>query len=342
MTYSDLYWDDVHKVVEQIPHVSNLFGKSILITGATGLIGSSIADILLFLNKEYNAKIHIVLAGRNKQKLSERFYFFSENIDFYFLQYEATSFEMNEIHIDYVIHSASNADPKMISEQPVETILSNIIGLSTLFKSAKETQRFLYISSSEVYGRKKDNNPYKEEDFGFVDILNPRASYPSSKRLAETLCAAYGKEYKKDFVIVRPGHIYGPTASQSDTRASSQFPRDILLGRNIVMKSSGTQLRSYCYCLDCASAILSVLINGKNGDAYNVSNKDSIVTIRQMAEAFAVAGNVEIVLDIPSDNEKASFNLMDNSNLDSSKIEALGWKAIFSMNEGAKRTLLLM
>ena len=98
-----------------------------MITGATGLIGSSIADILLFLNKEYNAKIHIVLAGRNKQKLSERFYFFSENIDFYFLQYEATSFEMNEIHIDYVIHSASNADPKMISEQPVETILSNII-----------------------------------------------------------------------------------------------------------------------------------------------------------------------------------------------------------------------
>lgn len=342
MKYSDLYWDDVRRVVEHIPNVEALYSKSILITGATGLICSAVADILLYLNRENYANIEIVLAGRNKQKMAERFYIFCEGIDYTFLQYDATTSEIPEISVDFVIHGASNADPKNISKQPVETILSNVIGLSALFKSAKDAQRILYISSSEIYGKKEDNSPYKEDDYYFVDILNPRASYPSSKRAAETLCAAYAKEYNRDFVIVRPGHIYGPTAAQSDSRASSQFPRDVLAGGNIVMKSQGTQLRSYCYCLDCASAILSVLLVGELGNAYNISNKDSLVTIRQMAEAFAIAGHSEVVFEIPSETEKASFNLMDNSSLDSSKIEELGWKAVFSMNEGAKHTLLLM
>lgn len=342
MNYCDLYWEDIRRVVEHIPNVERLFGQKVLITGSTGLICSAVADVLFCLNNERDAHIGIILSGRSEQRIAQRFHIFEEGKDYTFLFYDATSTELTDISADYVIHGASNADPKKMSEQPVETMLSNIIGLDTLFKHIEGCKRLLYISSSEVYGKKTDLTPYKEEDYYYVDILNPRASYPSSKRAAETLCAAYGKEHGRDVVIVRPGHIYGPTATASDSRASSLFPRQALAGQDIVMKSKGEQLRSYCYCLDCASAILAVLLNGKAGNAYNISNKDSLVSIRQMAQSFADAGNVQILFDIPTEAEQASYNLMDNSTLDSSKIETLGWSAVFSIEEGSAHTLHIM
>jgi nucleoside-diphosphate-sugar epimerase len=342
MNYCPLYWEDIRRVAECIPNLDKLFGREVLITGSTGLICSAVTDLLFYLNNEQEANIKIILLGRSKQRIVQRFHIFEESKDYTFLYYDATSTELADIVADYVIHGASNADPQRISDQPVETMLSNIVGLNTLFQRVKNSQRFLYISSSEVYGKKTGSEPYKEDDYYYVDILNPRASYPSSKRAAETLCAAYGREYGRDVVIVRPGHVYGPTATESDSRASSLFPRQALAGQNIVMKSKGEQLRSYCYCLDCASAILSTLLNGERGNAYNISNKSSLVSIRQMAQSFADAGNVNIIFDIPTEAEKTSYNLMDNSTLDSSKIESLGWRAVFSMEEGAAHTLQIM
>lgn len=341
VNYSEDYWQDVRLVSKQIPNLDRLYGKSILITGATGMICSVIAEVLLFLNKEENAKIHIILASRNKDRLQKRFYYFNEGKDYTFFLYDATCATPLNIKADYIIHGASNADPSKFAKEPVETILANIIGLNTLLKSAidNQTKRLLYISSSEVYGQKKEKRPFKEDDYGFVDILNPRASYPSSKRAAETLCSAYSAEYGLDTVIVRPGHIYGPTITDSDSRASAQFTRKAKAGEDIVMKSAGTQLRSYCYTMDCATAILTVLINGKCGEAYNISNPKSVVTIRKMAEALAEAGNVNIVFENPSDLEKKSYNLMDNSSLESMKLESLGWKAKFNIIEGTNKTI---
>ncbi len=341
VNYSENYWQDVRLVSKQIPNIDRLYGKSILITGATGMICSAVAEVLLYLNKKENSKIHIIIAGRNKERLQKRFNCFEEGKDYSFFPYDATSSTPVSIKADYIIHGASNADPGKFAKEPVETMLANIVGLHTLLKSASEnqTKRLLYISSSEVYGRKEDKRPYKEDNYGFVDILNPRASYPSSKRAAETLCCAYSAEYGLDVVIVRPGHIYGPTITDSDSRASAQFTRQAKAGKNIVMKSAGCQLRSYCYTMDCASAILTVLINGKCGEAYNISNPKSVVTIREMAEALAKAGKVKIVFDNPSDIEKKSYNLMANSSLESIKLESLGWKALFNMELGAVKTL---
>lgn len=310
MKYCKLYQDDIKRVTDCIVNRQKLFSKRILITGASGLIGSAVADVLLYLNKEEQAGNQIILAGRNKERIINRFNIFNEGVDYEYVHYDATKGFDERITANYIVHGASNADPKKVSAQPVETMLSNIIGINALFAHSSETSRLLYISSSEVYGKKEDHDPYKEEEYGFVDILNPRASYPSSKRAAETLCAAYAKEHGRDFVIVRPGHIYGPTATKSDSRASSIFPYEVIAGENIVMKSAGAQLRSYCYCLDCASAILSVLTSGVSGNAYNISNKNSVVTIRQMAEAFAKAGNKDVVFEVPTAEEKASYNLM--------------------------------
>lgn len=320
MTICELYKKDVEETAKGIPSKELLQGKSLLITGCTGLIGSAVADILLSLSDTYGIKIH--LAGRSEARVRARFP--QEGYDF--ISYDATKpFETTGIY-DYIIHAASNAGPRMISTQPVETMLSNILGTLYLLNHLKKqgSGRLVLISSSEVYGNKPGNEPHKENEYGSVDILNPRASYPSSKRTAETLCASFHAEYGTDFVAIRPGHIYGPTMTATDSRASSQFPRDIVEGHDIVMKSPGNQLRSYCHCLDYATAILTIMLRGETGTAYNVSNPDSVVTIRQMAEAFAKAGGKHVVFDLPTETERAGYNLMTNSSLNASRLLELG------------------
>ena len=340
--YSDSYWQDAAEVVGVIPSKSDLFNRSILITGATGMICSAVVDLLHWMDCHLDANIHIILAGRNEERTRKRFPFMEGNMHISFLPYDATSSDKINIKADYIIHGASNADPASFTKQPVETMLANIVGLNALLLSAVEnkSKRVLLISSSEVYGRKEERRPFEENDYGFVDILNPRASYPCSKRAAETLCAAYKEEHGLDFVVIRPGHIYGPSITKTDSRASAQFTRNAKEGKDIVMKSTGAQLRSYCYTLDCASAILTALINGNSGEAYNISSSELVCSIRDIAEALAKAGNVNVVFENASKLEKKGFNLMDNSSLDGTKIGTLGWSPLFNIEKGTNTTLL--
>ena len=343
MKYTAEYWNDVDRVIDSIPNLSKLYGKRIFITGATGMVCSVVVEILEYLNKKNEAGIKLLLAGRNKKRILHRFAGVLGSDEFEFVKYDATKNKDIDAKIDYIIHGASNANPAIYAREPVETLLGNIIGISSMLQLARKNMgsRLLYVSSSEVYGKKssKDNKPYKEDDYGFVDILNPRSCYPNGKRTAETLCASYNQEYGTDYVVVRLGHIYGPSITLEDSRASASFTRDVVSGNNIVMKSAGNQIRSYCYTLDCASAILSVLINGETCNAYNISNRNSIVSIRELADEFAKAGGVQVVFEEPSDIEKKSYNMMSNSSLDSHKLEALGWRGLFDLSEGVKRTL---
>ena len=346
MNYTQDYWDDVRLSLDSIPEVSGLYGCSILITGATGMICSSVVDLLLYMNREKNANIKIFVAGRDEKKALDRFKSLKYENEFFFVKYDATSGTEIDIDekIDYIIHGASNANPGIYMKEPVETILANVVGLEIMLKLArkKSAKRILYISSSEVYGKKQTSNPYSEEDYGYLDILDIRAAYPSSKRTGETLCIAYENEHNLDSVIVRPGHIYGPTIQDSDNRASAQFTRDAIAGTDIVMKSKGEQLRSYCYSLDCASAMLSVLLFGEKGNAYNISNPNSICSISDIAHAIADAANVNVIFDIPTETEKKSYNLMDNSSLTSNKLEMIGWKPIYSLEHGVGRMIKIL
>ena len=339
--YSDAYWQDVQQALTCVPDLHDLFGKSILITGATGMICSAVVELLFELNRSRHADIRICLAGRNKQRIQNRFSPFLESIDYTYMEYDATKDATLDVSADYIIHGASPADPASFSKLPVETMLTNLCGLKSLLELTKrqDKTRLLYISSSEVYGKKESAEPYRETDYGFVDILNPRACYPSSKRAAETLCAAYRDEYDVDFVVGRPGHIYGPTITEFDSRASAQFTRSAVAGDDIVMKSAGSQIRSYTYSLDCASAILTVLLSGKSGEAYNISNSSSLVTIREFAECLATTAGVQLVFEQASTTEKKSYNMMDNSSLFSEKLEQLGWKGCFDLQSGIRATL---
>lgn len=344
MFWSELYNMNLRETLENISDITKLDNRKILITGATGLIGSAIVDTLMWHNRSNHADITIYIAGRNENAAYQRFHNNFEEGHLKFLQYDAISELRFDVDFDYIIHAASNAHPMAYSQQPVETMLGNLIGTNNLLDYAVKhnVSRLLYISSGEVYGNKSENTPYTEQDYGFVDFLNPRACYPSSKRAAETMCVSYMKQHQLDVVIARPGHIYGPTMTDTDSRASAQFARDAGNGRDIIMKSPGLQLRSYCYVFDCASAILTILLDGKPGQAYNVANRESVVTIRQLAQAFADHGNVSLVFETPSDEEVAGYNLMPNSVLDSEKLYDLGWRGIYDLNEGVKRTVELL
>ena len=344
--YNSKQWlEDLDLALTTLPELSELEGHSILITGAGGLICSAAADLLFRYHELSGATFPVYLAARSEEKIHARFSPYAEQRYFHFVPYNAEA-ELNSFppELTYIIHGASNASPDRIVKEPVETMVSNFSGLRNLLDYGRthHSKRLLYISSSEVYGRKENNAPYQENEYGYIDLLNPRNSYSVGKRAAETLCASYAAEFGVDSVIVRPGHIYGPTAGNQDRRVSSAWAYDAAAGKEIVMKSDGAQLRSYCYCLDCASAILKVLLRGESGHAYNISNPDSVISIRQMAEILSAEAGVALRTELPSEAERKAFNPMSNSSLESSSLQKLGWKGCFDAETGFSHTIRIL
>lgn len=346
LLYKSEQWiSDIDRVLAGLPELNLLEGKSVLVTGAYGLVCSSVVDFLFRYNDTHEKSIHIYAAGRSMDKMSARFGDMASRPDFTFIPYDASKTDnVLSFYCDYIIHGAGNASPDMVVSEPVETMTCNFIGMKCLLDFAKKygAERVLFISSSEVYGQKDGNQPYKEDEYGFIDILNPRNSYSVGKRAAETLCASYAAEYGVESVIVRPGHVYGPSASEKDYRVASAWVFAAARGRDIVMKSSGQQLRSCCYCPDCASAILKVLICGRNASAYNISVPGSVISIKEMAGLLSKQTGVRLIQKEAADKEKKGFNPMDNSSLDSTRLLKLGWKALFPAEEGFSHTVSII
>ncbi|MDO5131370.1 MAG: NAD(P)-dependent oxidoreductase [Eubacteriales bacterium] len=342
---SDLWIADVRETLGTLPELDALADRSVLLTGCTGLIVSAVADLLIQWNCANTRKIRIYAAGRSIEKIRERFSPYDREEWFHCVPYDATAVD-NRLSgdCDYIIHGAGNSSPHMIVREPVETMLSNFTGLKYLLDHAKEsgTECVLYISTSEVYGKKEGNRPFRTDEYGYIDLLDSRSSYSVGKRAAETLCAAYADEYGVKPVIIRPGHIYGPTARPEDRHVSSAWAYAAARGEEIVMKSDGAQIRSYCYCLDSASAILTAMIKGESVRAYNISNPDSIISIRQMGEFIAAEGNSGFRMELPTDAERKGFNPMSNSSLDSGELLGLGWRALFDAKRGFSHTVRIL
>lgn len=344
MTINDikLWNDDLDEINSSLPELGNLAGQSVLITGPTGLICSAVVDVIIRFNTTHGQKIKVFAAGRSEEKVRTRFGSYTDEPWFKYIPYDAAGVN-NALpeHIDYIIHGASNASPNHIVAEPVETMLANFTGMKELldYSRVNHTKRIVYISTSEVYGKKSDALPSKVGDYGGIDILNPRSSYSIGKCAAETLCASYYDEYGVESSIIRPGHIYGPTASKTDNRVSSAWAYAVARGEDIVMKSDGSQIRSYCYCLDSASAILTVLLKGQSVKAYNISNSESVINIKTMAELLAKSADVKLRFELPTEFEKKGFNPMSNSSLDSTELQEIGWKGLFNAERGFAHTV---
>nr|WP_296155063.1 NAD(P)-dependent oxidoreductase [uncultured Blautia sp.] len=332
---SNIYKRDLQRALKNVD-LSQLKNKSIIITGGLGLIGSAIVDLLL----ASDVATSIYILGRNIEKFNAKY----NNIgNVFFISYDALKPVKLDVYADYVICCAGLASPELYVKKPVETMLSNMLGMQEILRYCKEksVKRILYISSSEVYGRKETETPFIEGNYGMVNIDDIRASYAVAKRSAELLCKSYFSEYGLETVIVRPGHIYGPSASTDDKRISSDFAYKAANGKKLEMKSAGLQKRSYCYSIDCAVAIMTVLLYGQAGEAYNVGHSE-ITTIKEMASILATAGNVALITVDPTIEELTAFNPMNNATLDDKKIQGLGYKETFSVEEGLTHTVQIL
>ncbi len=311
----------------------------VLVTGATGLIGSSVVEQLLA-----NGGLEVFAAGRNVTHARERFATLWDNSLFHFIKYDVREPLEGDINFDYIIHCAGGACPGAFASDPVGVMMANIEGVKLLMDYGRShaMRRFVYISSGEVYGERTDKSAetiWRENESGFVDPMSPRSCYPSAKRAAETLCASYAAQYGIDVVVARPCHTYGPHFSPRDNRAFAQFIAKAARGEDIVLKSRGEQYRSWLYVEDCASAIITIMERGVSGEAYNVADETQCVTIRDFAQTVADESGVSLTFDLPSDDEKRGFSVISRAVFDTTKLRSLGWTPTHTLQEGLHATM---
>lgn len=317
------YIEDIRTVASLQLSWEKLSGCNILVTGATGLIGSCLIEVLM----ERKTRNYVVYAmGRNMDRMETLFGKYIKEKDFHTLSWDITTPMFLTLSFHYIIHAASGAAPVDFLQHPVEVMKANIYGVANLMEYGlvHGMKRFLFVSSGEIYGE-GDGRVFVEDYSGYVNCTSPRACYPSSKRAAESLCISYSAEHNVDVVIARPCHVYGPNFTETDDKVYAQFIRNVLNGKDIVMKSTGEQLRSWCYVVDCVSAILHILLKGEKGHAYNVADNNSNITIKELAEIIAELGNRKVIIDIPSEDEKTGFNVVTKSVFNTEKLERLGW-----------------
>lgn len=341
---SKSYLEDLHTSMEAVVGLEKLFHSSVMIAGASGLIGSFIADILLTANNVRNADITVYAVDLSLKRLKQRFEG-APSDKLVLIEHNVNDVPKFNYPIDYIIHAASPAFPAAFNNDPVGTVMSNILGTKHLldYGRAHRAKRLLYISSGEVYGQGDLRLDEFEESYsGYVDPTTARSCYPNGKRAAETLCVSYTKQFGLDTVIVRPSHTYGPTVTKADNRANAQFVNKGLSGEDIVLNSAGTQMRSYTYLADAASAILTVLNVGESCNAYNIANSQSKTTIAGYAKEVAAQTGTKVIFVNPDEAAKAELSPIEKQVLSSKKLEQLGWKGRFTVEEGIRHTLQIM
>ncbi|MBR2559545.1 MAG: NAD-dependent epimerase/dehydratase family protein [Firmicutes bacterium] len=325
--------------------VGELEGSSVLIAGAGGLIASQLTEALLWYDLAAEHKIRVTALMRDRKKAEERFAAHLGKPYFSLLIQDVTEPVKDEsVRPDYIVHAACSAHPIAYAEDPVGVMRANFLGTDNLMKLAVRSgsRGFLLVSSSEVYGEDSSVTEWKEDMSGHTDPVNPRNCYGESKRAAEALCSSYSKQYGIRTVSVRPGHVYGPAMTRTNSRADAQFFRNALAGENILMKSPGLQMRSYQYSADTVCGILTALVRGESMNAYNIANPASNVTIRDFAEAIAREAGVEIEFSDPDFREKSGYSLMSRSVLNIDKLRSLGWEPGIGLEEGVRRTAAIL
>jgi len=338
---NEKYIEELDMFCENVD-LSAICNKAIMVTGASGLIGSYLVDVLMRFNGVQNNCTKVYAIARNSERALERFKEYIENPLFHLVEHDVSSPATFDFPVDYIIHAASNANPKAFDEDPIGTIQANVTGTLYLLGYAKKcgALKLLYISSSEVYGEPFTTGTiYDENSMGAVDPMKPRACYTESKRMAENICVNYGKQYGVSSCIARVCFAYGPTFTSSDNRVIPQLLRKALNGQDIVLKSTGDLVRSYAYLYDVVSGLFKILLEGKTGEAYNIANHNSNVSIREIAETIAEVTGVKLLFDLPKEDQDKGYAPFSEALLDAGKLEASGWKPSFDIKAGLKQTI---
>lgn len=323
--------EDADCVVEGIAELAEpLRGASVLVTGATGLIGTLVVCSLMRASQALSLGCRVIAAGRNAERLEDAFGAPDG---------EALAFCVGDVadglvvdgNVDYIIHGASPTSSKFFVSHPVDTINAAIDGTRNILDLAieKNVKSMVYLSSLEVYGEIFDHpGLVSESEFGSIDPMTVRSSYSEGKRLCECLCAAYASQYNVPVKVARLSQTFGAGVRYDDGRVFAEFARCALEERPITLHTQGRTTRTYCYTADAVCALLFLLLRGQNGEAYNVSNEETAISIRDMAQLVSEtlsATNVPVVVDVPDDLESYGYNPEMVIKLDCSKLRALGW-----------------
>lgn len=319
---------DIECIAELPYKWDKLNNKTILISGGTGFIGTFISQVVRYRNKKYNSNIKIVSLSRRGGDSDSTVECVKSDIT------QPIKYDSN---IDYIFHLASNTHPKQYGEDPVGTITTNVLGCHNLLKLAVEKKAvFLLASSVEIYGQGTES-PMDESYCGYIDCNTARAGYNEAKRTCEALAQSYRQQYDVEILIARIARTFGPD-HKVDTKAMSQFMDKALAGEDIILKSKGNQKFSFCYIADAVSGIFKVLFDGKNGEAYNISDDDEGITLGGYAEYIAQLAGKKVVYQIEDDEaaSKASYALLDTG-----KLKALQWQPRYTVSDALKRTYFI-
>ena len=330
--------EDMEQIVEQYSF-EELKDTTILVTGATGLIGSQVVKTLACLNRMKNINVIVLALVRSEEKAQKVFGQLLKRGDVRLVLGDVTKELQIEDDVDYVIHGASPTSSKFFVNNPVETIMTAIVGTKNIleFSRKKKIKGMVYLSSLEVYGvPQTKNGVVKECDYGYIDPLSVRSSYSEGKRMVECLCASYAKEYNVPVKVARLSQTFGAGVEYADGRVFAEFARCAVEKRNIVLHTAGNTLRTYCYTKDAVAALLIILLRGEVGTAYNVPNKNTAVTIKDMAQCVCDAfpeSEIQVEFDMPKDLDSFGYNPEMVIRLDSTKLEELGWKATVDLKD---------
>lgn len=312
-----------------------LKNSSFLITGATGLVGSLVTRSLLFYREKTGAVMEIHILARDGDKAREMFG--EDQVDI-ILGDVRDAFNI-EGKLDYVIHAASVTTSKYMVTNPVETLMTSLLGTENLLRLArkKAVKGFVYLSSMEVYGvTAEEMNPITEEKLGYLDLQNVRSSYSEGKRACELLCVSYASEYGVPAKIARLAQTFGAGVKESETKVYASFAKKAIHGEDIVLHTNGESMGNYCYTADAVGALLCLLTKGEVGEAYTVVNESSSMKIKEMASLVAERWGEKVVFDIPADNIYG-YAPESKMRLSGRKMESLGWTPSVGLMEMYER-----
>lgn len=335
--------EDMRKIYDSCAEIETLINSSIYITGATGMIGSYITAFLIWLNEEMSFNLTIYISVRSIEKAKNIFGRFCKKDYLNILNNDITAEVPYELKVEYIIHAASLASPQYYGSNPVETMLPNIIGTYKLleYSRKKYIKGMVFLSSGSVYGSFEADMIITEKDYGALDFLALGNAYGESKRCAEALCHAYSVEYGINVMSARINHTYGPTMDiKNDSRVFSEFVGNIVERKNIIIKGTGSDERSFSYITDTVAALFIILLKGKSGQSYNIAN--AVVSIAELAETLVgLFPKLNLKVEYQSRNQEGYCASPEkrSPSISTEKLKSIGWNAKVGIEEGFERTV---
>ncbi|EHC5632023.1 NAD-dependent epimerase/dehydratase family protein [Campylobacter coli] len=326
---SSMYQHHIYFYIKHID-IHKLNGKTLLVTGSTGLIGTFFIDVLMYSNVD----VRLIILCRDVSAAKAHFAFFRQRKNLLYIEIDICKKIELPMPVDYIIHLASPADPLNFAKHPIQTIETNILSTKELLDiSVCNKAKIIFSSSGEIYGDCKISK-IQENDFGYIDCLDVRSCYNESKRLAETLCKAYAIEKNIEFVILRIPRCFGPTMRSNDSRSISSFLRNAVMDEDVWLKSSGEQYYSYVYVGDCVTSIFYAMFYLNSNEAYNLGNDEKIKLLDMAKMISNLNPKIQLKHLVFDEFKDKGYSKVLNSILDTSKITFYGWRPFFSVQEG--------